>query len=156
REPDTDNPDPQQLDGFRRVTLSISWVLFVVVGLISFGWMGPWPSLLQAHDGIYAGSTSLVSMALWHVAAWPFLWVARLLYTVYQWVPSPYSAVRIRRSAWYVSTAMLLAAVPKLLIRFQDFGLEALTSVSTTLLLSRAIGSLNNHTAGTVQERFLV
>src|SRR5699024_7002619 len=25
REPDTDNPDPQQLDGFRRVTLSISW-----------------------------------------------------------------------------------------------------------------------------------
>src|SRR5699024_3418993 len=35
REPDTDNPDPQQLDGFRRVTLSISWVLFVVDGLFS-------------------------------------------------------------------------------------------------------------------------
>src|SRR5690625_1071452 len=156
REPDTDNPDPQQLDGFRRVTLSISWVLFVVVGLFSLGWMGPWPSLLEAHDGIYAGSTSLLSMAFWHVAAWPFLWLAMLLYTLYQWAPSQYSAVRNRRTAWYVSNAMLLAAVTKLLIHFQDFGLEAITSVTTTLLLTRAIGSLNNHTERTVQERFFV
>src|SRR5699024_11222837 len=51
---------------------------------------------------------------------------------------------------------MLLAAVTKLLIHFQDFGLEVITSVTTTLLLTRAIGSLNNHTERTVQERFFV
>lgn len=156
REPVTDDPDPQQLDGFRRITLSISWVLFVVVGLFSLGWMGPWPSLLEAHDGIYAGATSLLSMAFWHVAAWPLLWLAMFLYTLYQWAPSQYSAVRNRTTAWYVSNAMLLAAATQLLIHFQDFGLEAITCVTATLLLTRAVGSLNNHTERTVQERFFV
>lgn len=156
REPVADNPDPQQLDGFRRITLSISWVLFVVVGLFSLGWMGPWPSLLESHDGIYAGATSLLSMAFWHVAAWPLLWLAMLLYTLYQWAPSQYSAVRNRTTAWYVSNAMLLAAATKLLIHFQGFGLEAITSVTATLLLTRAVGRLNYHTERTVQERFFV
>src|SRR5699024_1860719 len=88
RDPATEHPASHQLAGSRRVTCSISWVLFVLVGLFSLGWMGPWPSLLEAHDGIYAGSTSLLSMAFWHVATWPFLWLAMLLYTLYQWAPS--------------------------------------------------------------------
>src|SRR5699024_7047358 len=50
-EPMADDPEPQHLDGFRRITLSISWVLFVVVGLFALGWMGPWPSIVDAHDG---------------------------------------------------------------------------------------------------------
>src|SRR5699024_3403091 len=49
-----------------------------------------------------------------------------------------------------------LAAATQLLIHFQDFGLEAITCVTATLLLTRAVGSLNNHTERTVQERFVV
>lgn len=156
RKPVTDNPDPQQLDGFRRITLSISWVLFIVVGLFSLGWMGPWPSLLDAHDGLYAGSTSLLSMAFWHVLAWPLLWVGMLLYTLYQWAPSQYSAVRNRTTTWYVSNAMLLAAASKLLAHFQDWGLEAITAVAASVLLFRAVGNLNRHTERTVNERAFV
>ncbi|WP_343956573.1 hypothetical protein [Yaniella flava] len=156
RKPVTDNPDPKQLDGFRRITLSISWVLFVVVGLFSLGWLGPWPSMIEAHDGLYGGSTSLMSMAFWHVAAWPLLWVAMLLYTLYQWAPSQYSAVRNRTTAWYVSNAMLLAAATKLLAHFQDVGLEVITSIAATVLLARAVGSLNRYTERNAKERFLV
>lgn len=156
RKPVTDNPDPQQLDGFRRITLTISWALFVVVGLFSLGWMGSWPSLLDAHDGLYAGSTSLLSMAFWHVLVWPLVWIAMLLYTLYQWAPSQYSAVRNRTTAWYVSNAMLLAAGSKLLAHFQDWGLEAITAIAATVLLFRAVGNLNNHTERTVNERALV
>lgn len=156
RKPITDDPDPQQLDGFRRITLTISWALFVVVGLVSLGWIGPWSSLIDAHDGLYSGSTSLLSMAFWHVAAWPILWVGMLLYTAYQWAPSQYSAVRNRTTAWYVSNAMLLAVGAKLLAHFQDWGLEAIASIAAAVLLVRAVGSLNRYTERTVQERFLV
>lgn len=156
RKPLTDDPDPQQLDGFRRITLTISWALFVVVGLVSLGWVGPWSSIIDAHDGLYSGSTSLLSMAFWHVAAWPILWVGMLLYTAYQWAPSQYSAVRNRTTAWYVSNAMLLAAGAKLLAHFQTWGLEAIASIAAAVLLARAVGSLNRYTERTVQERFLV
>ncbi|MDN6534716.1 MAG: hypothetical protein L0K63_10690 [Yaniella sp.] len=156
RKPVTDDPDPQQLDGFRRITLTMSWVLFVVVGLVSLGWVGPWPSMIEAHDGLYSGSTSLMSMAFWHVAAWPILWVGMLLYTSYQWAPSQYSAVRNRTTAWYVSNAMLLAVGAKLLAHFQDWGLEVLASIAASVLLVRAVGSLNRYTERTVKERFLV
>src|SRR5699024_2470706 len=156
RKPLTDDPDPQQLDGFRRITLTISWALFVVVGLVSLGWVGPWSSIIDAHDGLYSGSTSLLSMAFWHIAAWPILWVGMLLYTAYQWAPSQYSAVRNRTTAWYVSNAMLLAAGSKLLAHFQDWGLEAITAIAATVLLFRAVGNLNNHTERTVNERALV
>lgn len=156
RKPLTDDPDPQQLDGFRRITLTISWALFVVVGLVSLGWVGPWSSIIDAHDGLYSGSTSLLSMAFWHIAAWPILWVGMLLYTAYQWAPSQYSAVRNRTTAWYVSNAMLLAAGAKLLAHFQTWGLEAIASIAAAVLLARAVGSLNRYTERTVQERFLV
>lgn len=156
RKPVTDDPDPQQLDGFRRITLSTSWVLFVIVGLFSLGWMGPWPSIIEAHGGLYAGATSLMSMAFWHVIAWPLLWVGMLLYTLYQWAPSQYSAVRNRTTAWYVSNAMLLAAGAKLLAHFQDWGLEVIAAIAATFLLVRAVGSLNRYTERTVKERFLV
>lgn len=156
RKPITDNPDPQQLDGFRRVTLTISWVLFVFVGLFSLGWMGPWPSMVEAHDGLYTGSTSLMSMAFWHVLVWPLLWVGMLLYTLYQWARSQYSAVRNRTTAWYVSNAMLLAAATKLLVHFQDWGLEAITAIAATVLLFRAVRNLNHYTERTVNERYLV
>lgn len=155
RKPITDDPDPKQLDGFRRATLSISWVLFVVVGLFALGWMGPWPSILEAHDGIYAGSTSLFSMAAWHVLAWPLLWALMLVYTLYQWAPSQYSAVRNRATAWYVSNAMLLASGTILLAHFQDFGLEVVTSVLAFVLLAQAVRNLNNYTERTVKERSL-
>lgn len=156
RKPITDDPDPQQLDGFRRITLTISWVLFVLGGLFSLGWVGPWPSMVEAHDGLYSGATSLMSMAFWHVLAWPILWVGMLLYTSYQWAPSQYSAVRNRTTAWFVSNAMLLAVGTKLLAHFQDWGLEVITSIAATVLLVRAVGSLNRHTERTVNERFLV
>lgn len=156
RKPVTDNPDPSHLDGFRRITLSISWALFVLVGLFSLGWVGSWPSIIDAHDGLYAGDTSLLSMAFWHVVAWPLLWVGMLFYTLYQWAPSQHSAVRNRTTAWYVSNAMLLAAGTKLLMHFQDWGLEAITAVAATVLLLRAVGDLNQYTERTVNERAFV
>lgn len=156
RKPVTDDPDPQHLDGFRRISLSLSWVLFVLVGLFALGWMGPWPSVLEAHDGLYEGSTSLMSMAGWHVVVWPLLWVLMLSYTLYQWSPSQYSAVRNRTTAWYVLNAMLLASGTLLLIHFQDWGLEAITSVAATVLLIKAVGNLNKYTERTVRERYLV
>ena len=155
-EPVTDDPDPQHLDGFRRITLSISWVLFVVVGLFALGWMGPWPSILDAHGGLYEGSTSLMSMAVWHVVAWPLLWVLMLVYTLYQWAPSQYSAIRNRATAWYVSNAMLLASATLLLVHFQDYGLEVITSIAAAVLLYRAVHNLNEYTERTSKERFLV
>src|SRR5699024_5358771 len=109
-----------------------------------------------AHDGIYAGSTSLLSMAAWHVVAWPLLWLIMLVYTAYQWAPSQYSAVRNRATAWYVLNAMLLASGTILLAHFQDFGLEALTSLAATVLLVRAVQNLNQHTERTTRERFCV
>ena len=156
RKPVTDDPDPKQLDGFRRIVLSISWVLFVLVGLFALGWMGPWPSVLDAQDGLYSGATSLMSMAAWHVVAWPLLWLLMLVYTLYQWSPSQYSAVRNRTTAWYVLNAMLLASGTLLLVHFQDWGLEALTSAGAVVLLARAIRNLNEYTERTVRERFLV
>lgn len=156
RKPITDDPDPRQLDGFRRVTISISWFLFVIVGLFSLGWMGSWPSIVDAHDGLYAGSTSLMSMAAWHVFAWPLLWVVTLIYVLYQWAPSQYSAVRNRTTAWYVSNAMLLASGTILLPHFQDWGLEVITSIAATVLLVRAVGNLNRYTERTINERILV
>lgn len=156
RRPITEDPEPQHLDGFRRVTLTLSWVLFVVVGLFALGWMGPWPSILDAHDGIYSGSTSLLSMAAWHVVAWPALWVMMLVYTIYQWAPSQYSAVRNRATAWYMSNAMLVASGAILLAHFQDWGLEALASIAATALLVRAMQNLNKFTERTRKERFLV
>lgn len=155
-EPVTADPEPQHLDGFRRVTLSVSWVLFVVVGLFSLGWMGPWPSILDAHGGLYEGSTSLMSMAAWHVVAWPLLWILMLVYTLYQWAPSQYSAMRNRATAWYVSNAMLLASGTILLAHFQDYGLEILTSCGSVVLLYRAVNNLNVYTERTSKERFLV
>src|SRR5699024_4698277 len=74
RKPVTADPDPRHLDGFRRVTLSISWALFVAVGVFSLGWFGPWPSVLEVHVGLYSSSTTLLSMAGWHVFMWPVLW----------------------------------------------------------------------------------
>lgn len=156
RKPLTDDPDPEHLDGFRRITLSLSWVLFVAVGLFSLGWVGPWTSLLDAHDGLYQGSTSLLSMAFWHVLAWPLLWIGMALYTGYQWAPSQYAAVRNRTTAWYVSNAMLLAAGTQLLVHFQDWGLEIITALAATALLMRAVKNLNAYTERTPQERFLV
>lgn len=156
RKPMTEDPEPQHLDGFRRITLSLSWVLFLVVGLFALGWMGSWPSILDAHGGLYRGSTSLLSMAVWHVLAWPLLWVLMLVYTVYQWAPSQYSAVRNRATAWYVSNAMLLASGTLLLAHFQNFGLEVITAVAATVLLYRAVKNLNEYTERTSKERFLV
>ncbi|GAA4113485.1 hypothetical protein [Enteractinococcus coprophilus] len=155
-EPVTDDPEPEHLDGFRRVTLSISWVLFVVVGLFALGWLGPWPSILDAHGGLYQGSTSLMSMAAWHVVAWPLLWGVMLVYTLYQWTPSQYSAMRNRATAWYVANAMLLASGTILLTHFQDYGLEIITSCSAVALLYRAVNNLNVYTERTSKERFLV
>lgn len=156
RKPVTDDPEPEHLDRFRRITLSISWVLFVVVGLFALGWMGPWPSVLDANDGLYAGSTTLLSMAGWHIAAWPLLWMLMLVYTLYQWSPSQHSAVRNRATAWYVLNAMLLASGTLLLVHFQDWGLEVLTSAAALVLLIRAVRNLNLHTERTVRERYLV
>lgn len=156
RKPIADDPDPEQLDGFRRISLTLSWVLFVVVGLFALGWMGPWPSVVDAHDGLYSGSTSLLSMAAWHVVAWPLLWALMLIYTVYQWWPSQYSAVRNRTTAWYVLNAMLLASGTILLAHFQDWGLEVITSAAAVVLLVRAVRNLNKYTERTVNERFLV
>ena len=156
RKPVTDDPDPKQLDGFRRIVLSASWVLFVLVGLFALGWMGPWPSVLDAQDGLYTGATSLMSMAAWHVVAWPLLWLLMLVYTLYQWSPSQYSAVRNRTTAWYVLNAMLLASGTLLLVHFQDWGLEVLTSAGAFVLLARAIRNLNEYTERTVRERYLV
>lgn len=155
-EPVTDDPEPQHLDGFRRITLSISWVLFVVVGLFALGWMGPWPSIVDAHDGLYQGSTSLMSMAAWHVLAWPLLWALMMVYTLYQWAPSQISAMRNRATAWYVSNAMLLASGTILLAHFQDYGLEIITSCGAVVLLYRAVKNLNVYTERTSKERFLV
>ena len=156
RKPVTDDPEPEHLDGFRRITLSISWVLFVLVGLFALGWMGPWPSVLDANDGVYAGSTTLMSMASWHIVAWPLLWFLMLLYTLYQWSSSQYSAVRNRATAWYVLNAMLLASGTLLLVHFQDWGLEVLTSAAAAFLLIRAVRNLNLYTERTVRERYLV
>ncbi len=156
RKPVTDNPDPEQLDGFRRVSLSVSWVLFVVVGLFALGWLGPWPSVLDAQDGLYAGSTTLMSMAAWHVVAWPMLWLLMLLYMLYQWSASQYSAMRNRTTAWYTLNAMLLASGTLLLVHFQDWGLEALTSIAAVVLLIRAVHNLNEYTERTARERSLV
>src|SRR5699024_5270621 len=72
RERDTDNPDPQQLDGFLRVTLSINGVLFVLSALFSVGRTRPCTLLLKAHDGVYVGSTALFSMTFWQVGTWTF------------------------------------------------------------------------------------
>lgn len=156
RKPVTDDPEPEHLDGFRRITLTISWVLFVVVGLFALGWMGPWPSILDAHDGLYAGSTTLMSMAAWHVVAWPILWILMLVYTLYQWSPSQYSAVRNRATAWYIMNAMLLASGTILLAHFQDWGLEVITSAAAVVLLVRAVKNLNKYTERTYRERYLV
>ena len=155
-EPVTDDPEPEHLDGFRRVTLSISWVLFVVVGLFALGWLGPWPSILDAHDGRYQGSTSLMSMAAWHVVAWPLLWGVMLVYTLYQWAPTQYSAMRNRATAWYVANAMLLSSGTILLAHFQDYGLEVITSCGAVVLLYRAVTNLNVYTERTRQEGFFV
>jgi len=95
-------------------------------------------------------------MAAWHVVAWPLLWLIMLVYTAYQWAPSQYSAVRNRATAWYVLNAMLLASGTILLAHFQDFGLEALTSLAATVLLVRAVQNLNQHTERTTRERFCV
>ncbi len=155
-EPVRDDPEPQHLDGFRRGTLTVSWVLFVVVGLFALGWLGPWPSIVDAHGGIYEGSTSLMSMAAWHVVAWPVLWAMMLAYTLYQWSPSQYSAMRNRATAWYVSNAMLLASGTILLAHFQDYGLEVITSIAAAVLLYRAVLNLNEYTERTSKERFYV
>lgn len=152
----TDDPDPKQLDGFRRIVLSASWVVFVLVGLFALGWMGPWPSVLDAQEGLYTGATSLMSMAAWHVVAWPLLWLLMLVYTLYQWSPTQYSAVRNRTTAWHVLNAMLLASGTLLLVHFQEWGLEVLTSAGSVVLLARAVRNLNEYTERTVRERFLV
>lgn len=156
RKPMTEDPDPEQLDGFRRIVLSISWILFVLVGLFALGWLGPWPSVLDAHDGIYRGSTSLMSMANWHIVVWPLLWAMMLAYTLYQWSPSQYSAVRNRTTAWYVLNAMLLSSGTLLLVHFQNWGLEVITSAAATVLLVQAVRNLNKYTERTVRERYLV
>lgn len=156
RKPVADDPDPKQLDGFRRIVLSASWVVFVLVGLFALGWMGPWPSVLDAQEGLYTGATSLMSMAAWHVVAWPLLWLLMLVYTLYQWSPTQYSAVRNRTTTWHVLNAMLLASGTLLLVHFQEWGLEVLTSAGAVVLLARAVRNLNEYTERTVRERFLV
>lgn len=149
------DPEPELSDTFRQVTVTITWVLAVVAGLVSTGWVGEATSLRELHDGAYRGGSSLLSMAGWSLAILPVLWGLLGAYVLYQWAPSQRSAVRQRAVGWYVANAMIAWAAWFLLVHAQPWGLEILAVGVTTALSVRAIQVLNLHTARHRTERTL-
>jgi hypothetical protein len=154
REPD---PAPAFTDLLRRVTVTISWLVFVAGGVYGLGFLGehatgPW--LHELHGGRFAGGYSMLSMASWAVLAWPVLWLAMGVYTVHQWMPSQASAARQRATGWRVSAAMVAAVAWFVIARTGVLlGAELVVWLALTYLLVDSIHQLNLYTARTRVER---
>ncbi|NIH71992.1 hypothetical protein [Auritidibacter ignavus] len=151
--PERQDPQPERLDSVRRVIVTIAWVLFVIGGLVGLGWIGGTEPLSQVNDGAYHSSATLLSMANWHVAIWPVLWIATGLYTVHQWTPSQRSASRQRRTGWLMANAMFALALWFALVHIEPWGLEIIVWILLCALLVTAVRNLNLHTSRTQGEQ---
>lgn len=151
-EPD---PEPTSRDLLRRTVVTLTWAGFVVAGMWSLGMLGERPMLHQLADGRYGSDVSMLSMASWHLAIWPLLWLYLGVHVVHQWLPSQASADRQRTTGWRLSAAMAGVGLWLLLTRLGLAWFDVFVWLAIGYLLVDAVHQLNLYTARTQTERVI-
>lgn len=154
--PSTDpDPEPTSRDLLRRIVVTLAWAGFVVAGLWSLGMLGERPMLHQLAEGRYGSDVSMLSMASWHLAIWPILWLALGIHVIHQWMPSQISADRQRTTGWRLSAAMAGVGLWLLLTRLGLAWFDVFVWLAIGYLLVDTVHQLNLYTARTRTERVI-
>lgn len=154
--PSTDpDPEPNRTDLARRIVVTLTWAAFVFAGLWSLGMVGERPMLHQLAEGRYSSDVSMLSMASWHLAIWPILWLALGVHVVHQWMPSQTSAERQRATGWRLSAAMAGVTLWLVLTRLGLAWFDVFVWLAIGYLLVDTVHQLNLYTARTRAERVI-
>lgn len=135
--------------------MTLAWAGFVVAGLWSLGMLGERPMLHQLAEGRYGSDVSMLSMASWHLAIWPILWLALGIHVIHQWMPSQISADRQRTTGWRLSAAMAGVGLWLLLTRLGLAWFDVFVWLAIGYLLVDTVHQLNLYTARTRTERVI-
>lgn len=154
--PSTDpDPEPTSGDLLRRIAVTLAWAGFVVAGMWSLGMLGERPMLHELADGRYGSDVSMLSMASWHLAIWPILWLALGVHVIHQWMPSQISADRQRTTGWRLTAAMAGVGLWLLLTRLGLAWFDVFVWLAIGYLLVDTVHQLNLYTARTRTERVI-
>lgn len=152
--PSTDpDPEPTGLDLLRRITVTLTWAAMVFAGAWSLGMIGDRLRYLELGGGRYTADFSMLSMASWHVAIWPMLWIYLGVHVIHQWLPSQASAERQRHTGWRLAAAMVGVSLWLVLTRLGLPWLDVVLWIGIGYLLVDAIHQFNLYTARNGTER---
>ncbi|WP_372699855.1 hypothetical protein [Arthrobacter sp. JSM 101049] len=151
------DPDPEETrqDLIRRVVVSATAVVSLILGFLGLGWFGG-ATAHSAADSPFRPRHALLAPGIDSFMIWGVLFIWIVLYAIYQWHPSQRSSYRQREIGYLTAGAGLLGALWLVCARASLVFVPVVLSLALAAVLVYAVRRMNQRTARSTLERVFV
>jgi len=151
------DPDPEETrqDLIRRIVVSVTAVVSLVLGFLGLGWFGG-ATAHSAADSPFRPRQALLAPGIDSFMIWGVLFIWIVLYAIYQWHPSQRSSYRQREIGYLTAGAGLLGALWLLCARASLVFVPVVLALALAAVLVYAVRRMNQRTARSTLERVFV